>query len=391
MRVVMAGDYPADLHHITGGVEAVTWNLTQALQHYPDLHIDLITLRKGGHNTETVDHNGVTVHYLPTSRAPGCFSVQANVRRLRAIMCELHPDLIHVHVAGDYAAAAAGTGRPWVLTVHGIRFLEVNLWQGFLNKYYRGWFIKRAERRALQQAKHLISISPFIQTTFTGQIRGAVYAIENPIDESFYTITAQPQPGEILFVGRLIPRKGVHILLRAFAQLHGCRPESRLRLAGGSGFTNEAEGYYAELQQFVQEADLQDAVTFLGAVDKATLRQEYARCAVVVLASRLETAPMALMEAMAAGKAVVSTDVGGARHLVEQGKTGWIVPPNDESALADALAQALSDPTTLRAMGQRARAVAQRTFHADVVAARTRAVYYQILGLSPPAPLPIHH
>ncbi len=384
MRVVMAGVYPANPNKISGGVEAVIRYLTQALQCYPDLELDLITLGKRGTARRTVEHENVTVHYLPSTKWPGYLSTLVNVRHIRAEMIRLEPDLIHVQVADEYAEAAAGTGLPWVLTLHGVRFLEVDLWQGFLNKTYRGWFIKRQERRAIKHAKHIISISPFIQSTFNGQIGNNVYDIENPIDDAFFKVRQNRKPGQLLFVGRLIPRKGVHTLLRAFTYLHQRMPEARLHLAGGESFSNELETYPQQLKQFVADAGLEGAVTFLGQLDKPTLLEEYANCSALVLSSVVETAPMVIMEAMAAGKAVVSTDAGGARYLVEHGQTGLIVPPNDEHALAEALYQVLSDETKVETMGHRAQEVARQRFHAEIVAARTREVYYKILGQQPP-------
>jgi glycosyltransferase involved in cell wall biosynthesis len=88
---------------------------------------------------------------------------------------------------------------------------------------------------------------------------------------------------------------------------------------------------------------------------------------------------MAVMQAMAAGKAVVSTDAGGVRYLVEHGQSGLVVPPNDEEALADALYQVMNSEAKLEAMGRRGREIARQRFHTDVVAAKTRDVYYRIL------------
>ena len=93
---------------------------------------------------------------------------------------------------------------------------------------------------------------------------------------------------------------------------------------------------------------------------------------------------MVVMQAMAAGKAVVSTDAGGARYLVKHGQSGLVVPPNDAQALSDALYQVLSDGTESWSMGRQGRRIAERRFHADVVAARTRELYYRILGQVPP-------
>jgi glycosyltransferase involved in cell wall biosynthesis len=324
------------------------------------------------------------VHYLPRSGLPGYLSILANIRQMRAEMIRLEPDLVHAHVAGEYAEAAAISGLPWVLTPHGIRFREVDLRRGFLDKIYRGWFVKREERRTIKRAKHLISITPFIQSTFNGQIRGKVYNIENPVPETFFNLPRNGHAGQLLFAGRLIPLKGVHTLLRAFAKLHRRLPDVTLRLAGENASLRESGPYYQELKQFVAEAGLEEVVTFLGELDQPTLLKEYANCSAVVLSSIVETSPMVIMEAMAAGKAVVSTDAGGARYLVEHGQTGLIVPVNDEQALAEALYQVLSDETKVETMGRRAREVATQRFHAKVVAARTREVYYSMLGQHPP-------
>lgn len=385
MHVVMAGDYPADPDQILHGVEAVVTYLTQALQHYPDLKLDIVTLdRSGTVGRKTVRYGDLTVHYVPPARAPSYLSALGSIRRIRDAIGRLKPDLVHVQVANEYAEAAAGLQCPWVLTLHGIRFLEVDLWHGFMDKTYRGWFIKREERRAISRAKHLISISPFIQEVFNGQIRGQVFDIENPIASSFFEAPDRAEPGRLLFVGRLIPRKGVHILLRAFAKLRQRMPGVTLHLAGASISPNERLSYHQELERFVVEAGLTDAVSFLGHLEEPSLLAEYSACSALVLSSSLETAPMAVMQAMAAGKAVVSTDAGGARHLVEHGQTGLIVPPNDDEALAGALYQVLSDPDGLDAMGRRAKEAATRRFHAKAVAARTRDVYYQIFGQHPP-------
>ncbi|HXV99460.1 MAG TPA: glycosyltransferase family 4 protein [Anaerolineae bacterium] len=383
MHVVLVGDYPRDPGHIGGGVEAHVLYLSQALQDYPDLKLDVVTLDKWGLEQRTVNHKKVTVHYVPFALLPSRLSVLGNIRRMRVEISRLKPDLVHAHVAGAYAEAAAQTGLPWVLTLHGIRFLEARLRPGLLNRY-RGWVVAKEELRSVKQARHVISINPFIPLTFNGHISGQVYDIKNPVYEPFFHVTGQSQPGRTLFAGRLIPRKGVHTLLRAFAELHRRMPEATLRLAGGDASAHAPTPYYQDLKQFVADAGLEKAVTFLGEVSQATLLEEYAACSALVLSSVLETAPMVITQAMAAGRAVISTDAGGARYMVEHGQTGLIVPCNDEQALGEAMLQLLSNETRLREMGRCARVVAERCSHPSVVAAQTRAAYYHILGQVPP-------
>ena len=386
MHVVMLGDYPASLDKIRGGVEAVVLYLTQTLQTHSDLKLDVITLSSRGTEKRVVKHNGTTVHYLPRVNLPSRLSYAGNIRQMRDEILALKPDLVHAHIAGEFAEAAAETGLPWILTMHGIRFLEANLRPGLLNRY-RGWFIKREELHALKRAKHIISISPFVQAAFNGQIKGQVYDVENPVKEDFFQADANKgNPYQLLFLGRLIRRKGVHTLLQAFAELHQRIPEATLRLAGGGvhsrAYTDE---YYQGLKQFVAEAGLEKAVTFLGEIDEAAVIQEYEDCAALVLPSILETASMVILQAMAVGKPVISTDVGGAKYLIEHGRSGLLVPSNNASALTEALYQALSDTDNLIKMGQRGKELALQRFHVQVVADKTRELYYKVLG----EPLPV--
>ncbi len=176
----------------------------------------------------------------------------------------------------------------------------------------------------------------------------------------------------------MIVRKGVHTLLQAFANLYKRYPEVTLRLAGGGISSNDSNDYCNKLKQFVADSNLDGVVTFLGEIDRAALLEEYSKCSVFVLSSILETAPVVIMEAMAAGKAVVSTDAGGARYLVEHGKSGFIVPTNNVDALAEALYQIFH--IDLQQFGQMSRKIALERFHAKVVARRTRDVYLNILN-----------
>lgn len=383
MHIVMVGDYPSDPNQVSGGVEAVVLYLVRALRDHSDLKLDVVTLSERGTKRRTAHHDGISVHYLPRVDLPSRLSYAGNIRQMQSRILDLKPDLVHAHIAGEYAEAAARTGLSWVLTLHGIRFLEASLRPGLLNRY-RGWYIKREELHAIKSAKHVISISPFVQEVFDGHLSGQVYNIENPISRAFFELPQQRVPGRLFFIGRLIRRKGVHTLLRSFADLHDRMPGATLRLAGsGSHSRAYTETYVHQLKAFVAEAGLEQAITFLGQLDRPATLKEYANCAALVLPSILETASMAIMEAMAAGKPVVSTDVGGARYLVEHGQTGLIVPPNDEKALADALFQVLADETKSRDMGCRARISAKKRFHIEAVAAQTREVYYEILGQTP--------
>lgn len=373
-HVVLVGDYPLDPARIHGGVEAVMLYLSRALVEDEQLRVSVVALDRQITARRTDRHGAVEVVYVPASSRPGRLSVRENIRSLRDQIIHLRPDLVHAHGTSEYATAAAECGVPWVLTIHGIRYQEVALRPGLINRY-RSWMVARDEYAVIRRANTIIAINPHVQAVFGKRLGGDVHVIDNPIDEAFFHLPDRRQPGHILFVGRLNARKDVMTLLHAFADLYAQFPAARLRLAGSGDVDGEPSAYYLELRRFVTESGLDQVVTFLGALDDATLREEYAECAVLALSSKVETAPMAITQAMAAGKPVVSTDAGGARHLIVNGETGWVVPVQDSRALSQALRRVLQDETGAAEMGRRAKRLAEQRFRAAVVAQQTKAVY----------------
>jgi len=136
----------------------------------------------------------------------------------------------------------------------------------------------------------------------------------------------------VLWVGRLAPEKDLPTLVRAFDRLHAERPDTRLVLAGTGPERETVESLVADLE-------LDDAVAFPGYVDPAPYM---ARAAVFALSSTYEGLPTVIVEALACGCPVVSTDCpSGPREILADGEFGRLVPVGDDAALADALAETL--------------------------------------------------
>ncbi|HEY3359698.1 MAG TPA: glycosyltransferase family 4 protein [Polyangia bacterium] len=175
-------------------------------------------------------------------------------------------------------------------------------------------------------------------------------------------------PGSLIvgFVGRLSVQKGLGFLLAAAA---------RLRARRNVYFALIGEGpLRADLEAELAASGLRDRVRLLGRRDDVPdlLRQ----LDVVVLPSLREGTPIALLEAMGAGRAVVASDVGGVKDVVEHGRTGLIVPPTDVPALADALAHLLDHRPARLEMG-RAAAVAVRARFSDTIMAQSYLELYE--------------
>ena len=379
MHIVLVSDFPKDLNNVGGGVEAAVMYLSEALIEDPDLKLDVITLDKWSLGERAEQYGRITVYYLPTSKRPSRFSIMENIRCMRDKLLELAPDVIHVQIAGEYALAADQSGIPWVLTLHGIRYLEISLLKGVINRY-REWFVKREEIKAVECATHVLSSSLFVEEVFKDHIRGKAHVVENLIGDAFFDVVRDPIPNRLLYAGRLIPRKDVMTILRAFSQVYKKFPDATLRLAGGSQFHNQPSEYDQTLKQYVAENGLKQAVTFMGQIEQDTLLEEYAKCSVFVLASTLETSPLVIMQAMAAGVPVVTTDAGGCRYLVEHGETGYVTPIGDHGALGDSILHILESEGAVESMGKKAAKQAEVRFRTSVVVAQTRALYEDALA-----------
>ncbi|MDY7076290.1 MAG: glycosyltransferase family 4 protein [Chloroflexota bacterium] len=379
VRIAMMGDYPRDPEHVGGGVEAVTLYLLGELQRFDDLELHMITMRPDV-KEKVVCYDRTTVHYIATNYRRNALTLDSHHRRLlRQKLTALQPDLVHAHIAGTYHLATLGMGFPTVLTLHGVRRNETALWRGWRSQLYRRWVITYQEWASVRAAEHVIAISPYIRREFGRTVRGQIYDIENPICDRFFAIERREQPNRVLYAGHISVRKGILELLQAVNMVRQRIPDLQVRLAGRM---SSDQTYIEQVRSYVRDHSLEDCIRFLGPLDEKNLLDEYARCTLLVLPSRQETAPMVIEEAMAARVPVVATRVGGVQDLVSDGRTGFVVELGDTKGLADAMVRTLADADLRARMGEAGRIEADRRFRADAVACQTRKVYDQILNHS---------
>jgi glycosyltransferase involved in cell wall biosynthesis len=169
-------------------------------------------------------------------------------------------------------------------------------------------------------------------------------------------------------VARLSPEKGVDVLLMALREVVGCFP-SLTTLIVGDG---------SEAKHLHELAAGHGKVRFLGTRDDVA--QLNRLLDVFVLPSREEACPMALLEAMAAGRAVVATCVGGSPELIDNGVDGVLVPTENPTALSAAIVGLLHRPAQREALGRAARKKIARSFMRDRMVSQTYAYYQRILA-----------
>ena len=174
----------------------------------------------------------------------------------------------------------------------------------------------------------------------------------------------------LLNVARLVPKKDHATLLAAFRIVRQRRPDVRLRVAGDGPLAAKLREAAADLPP--------------GSVDWLASRRDpvplYRDCAALVLSSRVEGLPNVALEAMACGRPVVATRVDGIPEVVEDGRTGLLVPPGDPGRLAEALLELLADPARAEAMGVAGREKIVSSFSMEAMIQRYAAVFEQAMA-----------
>jgi glycosyltransferase involved in cell wall biosynthesis len=281
------------------------------------------------------------------------------------------PQVVHVHAASNASflrkslllAIARGAGCRTVFHLHGACFDKYAQEQA--SPLVRRWI-----RHTLRSTSRVIALSPHWADFLQGYAPGArVVVIPNSVP--LPPASSVPvQPGRILFLGQIEPRKGIYELLEALAVVAPRHPQAVLAIGG--------QGEVDEVRRRAGKLGIADRVQLLGWLTGADKQAELARAAVFCLPSHAEGLPMAMLEAMAAGKAVVVTSVGGIPHAVQDGDNGIVIPPGNVERLAEALDKVLSDDALRQQLGERARATIAQQFEAGAVIERIAAVYHEL-------------
>jgi glycosyltransferase involved in cell wall biosynthesis len=282
-------------------------------------------------------------------------------------------DVIHVHWPMPHAllgwAAQRASGAPAVSTFYSVEVRWIARSLPLLTGLLK-WTI-RSPAQAVA-----------ISTSTADEMRKLV---DVPVEIIPYTVALPPSPartrprgGEfrVLFVGRLVERKGVHVLLRALARLPD---ESPVRLiVCGDGPERPA------LEALAREFGVEARVEFAGRVSDERLRGEYAEAdafvlpAVVDARGDTEGLGVVLLEAMNSRVPVVASDAGGITDIVEHERTGLLVPPGDETALAGALSRLARDPEVARTLGEAGYRRLTEQFTWDAIVGKWIAIYERV-------------
>ena len=377
-----------DFYPVVGGIETYAFNLAKGLV---DAGHEVKVYTAKLPNTPTYEnYQGIHIHRFRSIARPFNYPfLPGLMQALTRDQC----DIFHAHINSPMTVdittvASQLTHIPLVITYHADALIsdiaaKTPFFRSWLDNIYR-----RARRRAANLAKQLIVTSPMYRDTspFLQDYLEKITVIPATITPYFLhpqlttsqakeSFGLQPTNQLLLFVGRLVPYKGLQILLHTFHQIHTHNPSVHLAIVGSGPLL-------APLQKLSQQLGISDNVHFLGVLPRRRLRDAYSACDIFVLPSRSRSEAFGIvqLEAMAQQKPVVATRVGGVPYVVKNEITGLIVPPRDEQALEHALNRLITDQPLRERLGRAGQKRVIEKFTREPTTRKLEAMYYRILS-----------
>lgn len=377
MRIVMITDYPRESNRLDGGVQAVASYLVDELRQVPQLELHVLSLeRTAGPYTERQE-DGYVRHFIPLARFGTLTAFKRDQRNVDACLSAIEPNLVHAQETSPHGVLAVRSKFPSVVTIHGIKANEARFTTGTRSRLRARVQHEIGTHYYIKQAAHTIIISPYVSDYYGKDLSGEQYFIPNPVASRFFSVARKPVNDRVLFAGRLRRLKGVTDLLHALAVLSskGRRPY-RLILAGSPA----EQRYVDELHREARRLGVSDLVEFSGILSSEELLIELSRCTCLALPSYQETSPMVIQEAMASGVPVVASNICGIPYLVDDGETGFLVPPGNIDMLAQKLDKILSNENLCKQFGLASREKANKEYRSSIIAQKTLDVYRRIIS-----------
>jgi glycosyltransferase involved in cell wall biosynthesis len=334
-----------------------------------------------------LDDRSASIAPTVVTVADACLALDLIERQLRPLF-EPPPVVDLCHATSNGLAVLPGLGAYWtygtplIISEHGIylreRYLSINAFT--YSRPVRSIllsFFKHLTWSGYQVATAMAPGSEYnvLWLEANGCDPSRIRPIYNGVDAAnFIRSSSEPDVPTLVWLGRIDPLKDVETLLHTFARVREVKPETRLRIFGTA--SKENRGYLTLCEDLADSLGLGDSVTFEGHVE--SVLDAYHAGDVVLLTSISEGFPYTLIEAMAAGKATVATDVGGVREAT--GGAGIIVPPRDPQRMADACLIFLNDIGLRNLVGRAARERILSRFTLDHSLAVFGDLYREVTG-----------
>lgn len=352
-----------------GGIEILVESAAPILRDSFGVHSEVLAPRHQEERPERFIHNGTRVHSVDlvnsfsADAAPR--AVVARFAKVRRVIENVEPQLIHIHGFSPLALAAASVARtrqiPYVAHIHGE--LEETPPSHLL--------------RVIENADLRIAVSEAVRKSMASGTTGSlpVTVIPNGIAALPASLPG-PENKVLLCIGRLESQKGFADAIAALPEILDVHPSACLRIIGSG------QALY-ELQSLATRLKVAGAVNFLGALSHSAVLDQIRSSSIVLVPSRsIEGFSLVAAESAAVGRPVVATRVGGLIETVRDGETGVLVEPGSPSAISKAVNALLSDDGWIESLGRDGVSHAAKSFSIEDFARRMTRAYIELLEKS---------
>ncbi len=355
-----------------GGIEIVVEELASRMANAGH---QVVCYNRAGHHVSGAaydtekrkQYGAVRLKTVPTIEKKGLAAVSSS---FFACLCSAlsRYDVVHIHAEGPafFSFLPKLFGKRVVVTVHGIDWQREKWKSGFGSKY-----IRQGEKNAVRYADEIIVLSKGVQDYFQQTYSRTTRFIPNGVNvpekrpaEDISQKYGLTKDSYILYLGRLVPEKGIRYLIEAFRQV---RTDKRLVIAGGS---SDTDTFTEELHEMAKD---DPRILFTGFVQGQTLEELYSNAYLYTLPSDLEGMPLSLLEAMSYGNACVVSDIPECTEVVEE--KALVFPKGNVNALRECLQDACDHPDKIDNLKQQAADYICARYNWDDVVKETLQLY----------------
>lgn len=381
-------------HLYFGGVERRILETAKRLKN--DVDMTVYSGTKAGFRS-TINVDGARI--VPCYSTDTVFPLDNWVfnRTLAGMVNDIAADVYEAHAASGNGFLKALRKRknktPFIQTVHGVLADEYLQAKQIGGLFFREkianlfmWQLSRVEGEAARNADLVVTVSHYSKKRIVELYRvdeERIRVVPNGVDpEKFKPTTISDDVREkyglrdrqvVLFVGRLIPRKGLNYLVEAAKNVVKEKPDTAFVIVGNGPLRSQ-------LAATLERLRIVDSFVFLGGITDEELSVVYNCADVFALPSIQEGQGIALLEAQASGKPAVAFDVSGVKEAVADGRSGLLVERCNSKMLGEAILKLLSDQALTERMGSAGRDFVLQNFTWDICAKKTLGVYREALG-----------